>query len=103
MNIGKAAAFSNQSGTVVDKFYFTDRFRTLEMNLPEWERFKAAVHGVLSGRQDLESLLRGNLQSEDAGLAEPVTPAQIQFDDSCSAHSTLIEIIAAAQLGVLCR
>src|ERR1019366_4912562 len=40
MNIGKAGAFSNSSGTVVDTFFFSDRFRTLEMNLPAWERFK---------------------------------------------------------------
>jgi hypothetical protein len=41
MNIGKAGAFSNAGGTVVDTFSFTDRYRRLEMNLPEWERFKA--------------------------------------------------------------
>ncbi len=34
MNIGKAGAFSNAAGTVVDTFSFTDRFRTLEMNEP---------------------------------------------------------------------
>ena len=36
MNIVKASAFSNQAGTVVDTFYFTDTFRTLELNLSEW-------------------------------------------------------------------
>ena len=40
MNIVKANAFSNQSGTVVDTLYFTDRFRTLELNLSEWDRSK---------------------------------------------------------------
>src|SRR5258705_12895046 len=63
MNIGKAAAFSNQTGTVVDKFCFADRFRTLEMNLPEWERFKGTVHAVLSGKQDLNRLLQERLRS----------------------------------------
>src|SRR6202047_971629 len=33
MNIVKANAFSNEAGTVVDTLYFTDRFRTLELNL----------------------------------------------------------------------
>ena len=33
MNIVKASAFSNQAGIVVDTFYFTDTFRTLELNL----------------------------------------------------------------------
>src|SRR3569833_3545481 len=42
MNIVKADAFSNGSGVVVDSFVFTDRFSKLEMNLPEWDRFKAS-------------------------------------------------------------
>ena len=103
MNIGKADAFSNQSGTVVDTFYFTDRFRTLEMNLPEWERFKSTVHAVLSGKQDLNGMLRDRLPSEDSGAAKILTPTQIQFDDGCSAHSTLIEIITPDQPGLLYR
>jgi [protein-PII] uridylyltransferase len=42
MNIVKANAFSNEAATVVDTLYFTDRFRTLELNLSEWERSSAA-------------------------------------------------------------
>ncbi|HTW30972.1 MAG TPA: HD domain-containing protein, partial [Candidatus Sulfotelmatobacter sp.] len=38
MNIVKANAFSNEAGTVVDTIHFTDRFRTLELNLSEWAR-----------------------------------------------------------------
>jgi len=53
MNIVKAAAFSNQAGVVVDTFYFTDHFRTLELNLPEWERFQTSIHDVLTGKADL--------------------------------------------------
>src|ERR1700722_14469930 len=52
MNIVKAAAFSNDAGVVVDKFFFTDRFRTLELNLPEWERFKASIRDVLLEHAD---------------------------------------------------
>jgi len=103
MNIGKAAAFSNQGGTVVDKFCFTDRFRTLEMNLPEWERFKGIVHGVLSGKQDLKRMLQERLRSEKDAPANAVTPTQIQFDDGCSAHSTLVEIITPDRPGLLYR
>jgi [protein-PII] uridylyltransferase len=102
MNIGKAAAFSNQSGTVVDTFFFTDRFRTLEMNLPEWERFKGTVHAVLSGKQDLFRMLKERLQPEKDRPANAVT-TEIQFDDQCSAHSTLVEIITQDQPGLLYR
>ena len=64
MNIVKAAAFSNQAGMVVDTFYFTDRFRTLELNLPEWERFQTSIHEVLAGKADLDRMLRDRLRSE---------------------------------------
>src|SRR5271163_1223195 len=64
MNIVKAAAFSNQAGVVVDTFYFTDRFRTLELNLPEWERFQTSIHDVLTGKTDLDRMLRDRLRSE---------------------------------------
>jgi [protein-PII] uridylyltransferase len=103
MNIGKAAAFSNQGGTVVDKFCFTDRFRTLEMNLPEWERFKGTVHAVLSGKQDLKRMLQERLRPEKDRPANAAAPTQIQFDDSCSAHSTLVEIITPDRPGLLYR
>jgi [protein-PII] uridylyltransferase len=103
MNIGKAAAFSNQGGTVVDKFYFTDRFRTLEMNLPAWERFKGTVHAVLSGKQDLNRMLQERLRPEKDEPLKPAAPTQIEFDDTCSAHSTLVEIITADRPGLLYR
>lgn len=103
MNIGKAGAFSNAGGTVVDTFSFTDRFRTLEMNLPAWERFKTTVHDVLSGKRDLKRMLRERLEVEkDQPEKTAVTP-QIQFDNECSAHSTLIEIVAQDRPGLLYR
>jgi [protein-PII] uridylyltransferase len=103
MNIGKAGAFSNAGGTVVDTFSFTDRFRRLEMNLPEWERFKGTVHDALSGKQDMYRILRERLLAEKDGPGKSTLGAQIQFDDTCSAHSTLIEVIAQDQPGLLYR
>jgi [protein-PII] uridylyltransferase len=103
MNIGKAVAFSNQSGTVVDKFYFTDLHRTLEMNLPEWERFKKTVHDVLTGKQDLDALLRKRMEIQRDGVVHAVAPIQVQIDDTCSVHSTLVEIIAQDRPGLLHR
>ena len=64
MNIVKADAFSNAAGVVVDTFFFTDRFRTLELNLPEWGRFQRSVADVLNGEADLERMLRDRLRSE---------------------------------------
>jgi len=103
MNIGKAGAFSNAGGTVVDTFSFTDRYRTLEMNLPAWERFKTTVHDVLSGKRDLKRMLRERLEVEKEQPGTIAGPLQIQFDNECSAHSTLIEIITQDQPGLLYR
>jgi [protein-PII] uridylyltransferase len=103
MNIVKAAAFSNQVGTVVDTFYFTDRFRTLELNLPEWERFKLNIHDVLLGKADLAKMLRDRLRSEKHRTPKVKVNTRVEFDDSCSAHSTLVEVIAQDQPGLLHR
>lgn len=103
MNIGKAGAFSNAGGTVVDIFSFTDRYRTLEMNLPAWERFKTTVHDVLSGKRDLKRMVRERLEVEEAQPVAADTTPQIQFDNECSAHSTLIEIVTQDRPGLLYR
>jgi [protein-PII] uridylyltransferase len=103
MNIVKAAAFSNQAGVVVDTFYFTDRFRTLELNLPEWERFQTSIHDVLTGKADLERMIRDRLRSEKRRTPKVKVETRVKTDDACSAHSTLIEIIAQDQPGLLHR
>jgi len=103
MNIVKANAFSNQAGTVVDAFYFTDRFRTLELNLQEWERFKRSVIGVLMGEIDLNRMLQDRLRAEKPGSAKIKVDTKIEFDDSCSARSTLVQVIAQDRPGLLHR
>ncbi|HEV3511037.1 MAG TPA: [protein-PII] uridylyltransferase [Candidatus Sulfotelmatobacter sp.] len=94
MNIVKANAFSNQAGIVVDTLYFTDRFRTLELNLSEWDRFRRGVTSVLLGEADLEKMLRDRQRSEKSAIAKVKVETKIEFDDSCSATSTLVQIIA---------
>jgi [protein-PII] uridylyltransferase len=103
MNIVKAAAFSNQAGVVVDTFFFTDRFQTLELNLPEWERFKASIHDVLLEKVDLDRMLRDRLRSEKNLVPKVKVETRVEIDDECSAHSTLVEVIAQDQLGLLHR
>ncbi len=93
MNIVKANAFSNEAGTVVDTLYFTDRFRTLELNLSEWERFKRSVTDVLLGQADLEKMLRDRQRAEKGAIAKVKVETKIEFDDSCSSTSTLVQVI----------
>jgi [protein-PII] uridylyltransferase len=94
MNIVKAHAFSNQAGTVVDTLYFTDRFRTLELNMSEWERFKRSIAAVLAGTADLDKMLRDRQRSEKSARVKVVVETRIDFDDECSSTSTLLQVIA---------
>jgi len=103
MNIVKANAFSNIAGIVVDTFYFTDRFRTLEMNLQEWERLKTSVADVIKGEADVARMLRDRLKSEKANGTKVKIATQIEFDDACSAHSTLVQILTQDRPGLLYR
>jgi len=94
MNIVKANAFSNQAGTVVDTIYFTDRFRTLELNLSEWGRFKRSIADVLLGEADLARMLRDRQRSEKAITTKVKIDTRIDVDRSSSSTSTLVQVIA---------
>src|ERR1700730_9665256 len=94
MNIVKANAFSNQAGTVVDALYFTDRFRTLELNLSEWERFQKSILDVLLGEADLARMLRDRQRSEKGATTKVKVETRIDFDHSSSSTSTLVQVIA---------
>src|ERR1039457_4398423 len=103
MNIVKANAFSNAAGTVVDTFYFTDRFKTLEMNLQEWERLKKSIASVVKGEADVARMLRDRLKAEKANGTKVKIATQIEFDDSCSAQSTMMQVLTQERLGLLYR
>ncbi|HKV77223.1 MAG TPA: [protein-PII] uridylyltransferase [Candidatus Sulfotelmatobacter sp.] len=94
MNIVKANAFSNAAGVVVDTFHFTDRFRTLELNLSEWARFKNSVVSVMLGEADLEKMLRDRQRSEKGVIAKVKVETKVEFDDASSETTTLVQVIA---------
>jgi [protein-PII] uridylyltransferase len=93
MNIVKANAFSNQAGTVVDTLYFTDRFRTLELNLSEWDRFKRSIASVLAGEADLDRMLRERQRGEKNLSTKVKVETRIDFDDASSSMSTWLQVI----------
>ncbi|HEY6464988.1 MAG TPA: [protein-PII] uridylyltransferase [Candidatus Acidoferrales bacterium] len=103
MNIVKAAAFSNATGIVVDKFFFTDRFRTLELNLPEWERFKASIHDVLTDKADLDRMLNDRIRGQKNQPPKVKVDTQVEIDSECSTQSTLFEVVTQDRLGILYR
>lgn len=100
MSIVKADAFSNSAGLVLDTFRFTDPYRTLELNLPEWERFQKCVCDVLEGYTPLETLMRGRSRPESK-IKKRTIPVRVDFDEQASSHSTLLEIVAQDRPGLL--
>src|SRR5215472_5526514 len=103
MSIVKAGAFSNAAGIVVDTFHFTDRFRTLELNLPEWERFKRSIVDVLSGEADLDKMLRERMRGGGNGSAKTKVRTRIDFHDDASSRSTVLQVITQDRPGLLYR
>lgn len=101
MNIWKAEAFANASGIIVDTFHFTDPHRTLELNPSEIERFKNGVIDVLCSAVSLETLLKARRNFRSPNMPKITVSTQIRFDDFCSSHSTLIEIITQDHPGLL--
>jgi [protein-PII] uridylyltransferase len=100
MNIVKADAFSNAAGLVLDTFYFTDPFRTLELNPAERARFEESFLGVLSGQTDLASLLRSRARPQPPRPKLRIA-TEARFDDTASATSTLLELVAQDRPGLL--
>jgi len=100
MNITKAAAFSNRAGVVVDVFCFKDRFRTLELNPPERERFKRSVREILVGEAQLEPLLESRLKADHKPIKLTVE-THLHFDEECSPRSTLLEVVTQDRPGLL--
>ena len=100
MNVVTADAFANEAGVVVDSFRFTDTFRTLELNEIERERFVSSVRELVAGRSSVEKLLSGRRR----GKRKPprvVVESKIEFDETASSHSTLLQVIAQDIPGLL--
>jgi [protein-PII] uridylyltransferase len=100
MDITKASAFSNAAGVIVDSFYFKDRFRTLELNPSERDRFKKSVIEVLLGEVSLDKLLTSRLRA-DQKAAKLKIETYLRFDDESSPTSTLLEVTTQDRPGLL--
>jgi [protein-PII] uridylyltransferase len=101
MNIVKADAFANAAGVVLDTFQFVDLHRTLELNPSEIDRFQKSLADVLSGKAPLEPLMKGREKASKAKPPKVTVETQISYDDTSSAHSTLLEVVAHDRPGLL--
>ncbi len=101
MDIVTADAFSNDQGIVVDSFRFTDRFQTLELNPGEHDRFVETIRKVMTGAMPLDKLLEARTRSGKRRAAKTTVETQVEFDNSVSSHSTLMQVVAQDTLGLL--
>ena len=100
MNIVTADAFSNADGLVVDSFRFTDTFRTLELNESERASFCDSLRDVMSGRASLEAMLAARRRGRRIA-PKVVVESRVDFDDSASTQSTLLQVVAQDTPGLL--
>jgi [protein-PII] uridylyltransferase len=100
MNILKADAYANQSGTVLDILRFSDRFRTLDNNPSETTRLKQDMISAISGDLDVGDLMKKKFQPEKHPPKVRVE-TRIHLDNECSSHSTVVEIVALDRPGLL--
>ena len=101
MNIVKADAFANAAGVVLDTFQFVDLHRTLELNPTEIERFQKSIADIVNGKASLEPLLSGRESASKAKPPKVMVETSINYDDSSSIQSTLLEIVAQDRPGLL--
>jgi len=101
MNINKADAFANAAGVILDTFQFADLHRTLELNPSETKRFRKSLADVVNAKAPLEPLLKGRVSASRARAPKVTVETRINFDDSSSAHSTLLEIVTQDHPGLL--
>ena len=100
MNIVSAEAFSNAHGTVVDSFRFTDPYKTLELNPEEHERFRSSLESMLAGTVPLESAL-SSPRRHRRSKPRRIVQTRIEFDNMSSGHSTLMQVVAQDEPGLL--
>lgn len=100
MNVVTADAFANQAGVVVDTFRFTDTFRTLELNESERDRFLASMRDLVAGRSSVEKMLSGRRRPRRRAPRVAVE-TRIEFDETASSHSTLLQVITQDVYGLL--
>ncbi|MGZ4822420.1 MAG: [protein-PII] uridylyltransferase [Terriglobales bacterium] len=101
MDIVKANAFTSQAGMVVDTLSFRDRFRTLEQNPPERERFKRNLMETVAGEVDVEQLIASRVSTARLAPIRVTVDTRLAFDNESSSHSTLLEVIAQDRPGLL--
>jgi [protein-PII] uridylyltransferase len=62
---------------------------------------KQSIAAAITGKADVGSMLEDRLRSEKATRTKVKISTQIELDDNCSAHSTLLQVITQDRPGLL--
>src|SRR5437660_12148434 len=100
MDILKAEAFANQTGVVLDTFRFSYLLFTRDMNPGEIPRLKRHLRDAVSGGINISDLMEKKFQPP-AKSPKVRIESRVHVDNSVSAHSTLLEIMAQDRPGLL--
>jgi [protein-PII] uridylyltransferase len=99
MNILSVDAFANTKKEVLDIFFFEDPLRNLELNPSEREVLTDTIRRVLSGKENLEALLRRRHRPA-ARVVTQIHPS-VGVDNDSSRQATLLEVVAQDRPGLL--
>lgn len=98
LDILKAEAFANSTGTILDTFLFADPKRMLQQNPTEADRLTDLIQRIALGKTDVQRLMRGRTLPETR--KRPATP-EVQFDSEACPTATLVEIATDDRPGLL--
>lgn len=101
MNILKTEAFSNRAGLVLDTFVFADLFNTLALNPEERGRLLRGIDDVVSFRRPVDGEAPERVRRGVAARAQSPVPTEVHCDNSCSTHSTVLELVTRDRPGLL--
>lgn len=100
MNIVKAEAAANSSGSALDLIQFTDPVRTLELNPSEINRLEWTVQCVVKGTTSVTDLLKRRRPAPRPTRGARIVPV-IRFNNEASDTATLIDFAGEDRPGLL--
>ena len=103
MNILRGNALTNPNGLVLDVFRFTDDERFLALNPDARDQVLHVLQEVVSGRSEVEPLLRGREQSVLQWRGTERVAPVVHVDNEASGRFTILDIVAGNALGLLYR